>query len=107
MKYEVYVTQDAEDDIFSIYNYILENDSENSANYVFQKLKETCQNLMPFPDRGHTLPELERINVYNYKETHFKPYRIIYQILDNKVYIHCVFDGRRDLQEVLENRLFR
>ena len=107
MKYEVFITQDAEDDIFSIYNYILENDSENSAIYVFQKLKHACQNLISFPDRGHTPPELERINVYNYKETHFKPYRIIYQIVNNIVYIHCVFDGRRELQEVLENRLFR
>ena len=107
MKYEVFVTQDAEDDIFAIYNYILENDGVNSANYVFQKLKETCLSLISFPDRGHTPPELKRINVFNYKETHFKPYRIIYQIVENKVYIHCVFDGRRDLQEMLENRLFR
>jgi toxin ParE1/3/4 len=107
MNYEVFVTQDAEDDIFSIFIYVLENDSENSANYVFQKLKETCLSLLSLPDRGHTPPELERINVYNYKEIHFKPYRIIYQIVDNKVYILCVFDGRRELQEVLENRLFR
>ena len=106
MKFEVFLTQDAEDDIFEIFNYILENDSEN-ANYVFKKLKETCLNLNSFPDRGHTPPELERINVFNYKEIHFKPYRIIYQVLDNKIYIHCAFDGRRDLQEVLEKRLFR
>jgi toxin ParE1/3/4 len=107
MKYEVFVTQDAEDDIFAIYDYIFKNDGENKANYVFQKLNETCLSLISYPDRGHTPPELGRINVFNYKETHFKPYRIIYQIVENKVYIHCVFDGRRDLQEVLENRLFR
>ena len=107
MKYEVFITQDAEDDIFAIYDYIFRNDGENKASYVFQKLKETCLSLISFSDRGHTPPELERINVFNYKETHFKPYRIIYQIIENKVYIHCVFDGRRDLQEVLENRLFR
>jgi toxin ParE1/3/4 len=107
MKYEVFITQDAEDDIFAIYDYIFRNDGENKASYVFQKLKETCHSLISFPDRGHTPPELERINVFNYKETHFKPYRIIYQIIENRVYIYCVFDGRRDLQEVLENRLFR
>ena len=107
MKYEVFVTQDAEDDIFAIYDYIFKNDDENKANYVYQKLKDTCLSLISFPDRGHTPPELERINLFNYKETHFKPYRIIYQIIENKVYIYCVFDGRRDLQEVLENRLFR
>jgi len=107
MKFEVFITQDAEDDIFAIYEYIFRNNGENNANYVFQQIKKTCLRLNSFPDRGHTPPELERINVYNYKEIHFKPYRIIYQIIENKVYIHCVFDGRRDLQEVLENRLFR
>ncbi|TFG97380.1 MAG: type II toxin-antitoxin system RelE/ParE family toxin [Calditrichales bacterium] len=107
MKYKVYLSLEAEDDIFQIYNFILENDGEQIANYVFDQLKISCLNLTTFPDRGHTPPELKRINVFNYKETHYKPYRIIYQVLDNKVYIHCIFDGRRDLQEVLESRLFR
>ncbi|MHA2031655.1 MAG: type II toxin-antitoxin system RelE/ParE family toxin [Candidatus Kariarchaeaceae archaeon] len=107
MKYEVFLTKDAEDDIYEIYQYIFENDGDDNATYLFDKIKETCLRLMSFPDRGHTPPELKQINVYNYKEIHFKPYRIIYQIIEQKVYIHCVFDGRRDLQEVLESRLFR
>ena len=107
MKYEVFLTKDAEDDIFEIYHYIFKNDSENNVNYVFNKIKETCLSLISVPDRGHNPPELKRIDVYNYKEIHFKPYRIIYQIIEQKVYIHSIFDGRRDLQEVLESRLFR
>lgn len=107
MKYEVFLTRDAEDDIFEIFTYILNNDGENNANHVFDKIKKTCLNLVSYPDRGHTPPELKHINVYDYREIHYKPYRIIYQIIDNSVYIHCVFDGRRNIQEVLENRLFR
>ena len=107
MKFDVLITQDAEDDIFEIYTYIFENDGENSANYVFEKLKESCLSLISCPERGHTPPELQRINVFNYKEIHFKPYRIVYQILEKKVYVHCVFDGRRDLHEILQNRLLR
>jgi toxin ParE1/3/4 len=45
--------------------------------------------------------------VREYREIHFKPYRIIYQIVGRKVFIHCVLDGRRALQEVLEHRLLR
>ena len=71
------------------------------------KIKEICLRLLSFPDRGHTPPELDRINVFSYKEIHYKPYRIIYQAIEHKVYVHCVFDGRRDLQEVLESRIFR
>ena len=107
MKYKVFLTKDTEDDIFEIFTFIRQNDNENNANLVFDKIKETCLSFISLPDRGHTPPELERINVFNYKEIRYKPYRIIYQIVEQNVYIHCVFDGRRDLQEVLENRLFR
>ena len=59
------------------------------------------------PGRGHVPPELERIGVRGYLEIHFKPYRIFYQIAGRKVFVHCVLDGRRALQEVLERRLLR
>jgi toxin ParE1/3/4 len=42
-----------------------------------------------------------------FREIHFKPYRIIYQIIDKRVFVHCVLDGRRDLQELLERRMLR
>ena len=107
MKYEVFLTPEAENDIFQIYFFILENDSEQNANYVLDKIKQACLNLNTLPGRGHILPELERINVFNYREIHFKPYRIIYQVIEKKIFIHCIFDERRELQEILENRLLR
>ena len=59
------------------------------------------------PERGHIPPELERIGVFGFREIHFKPYRIVYEIERKGVFIHCVLDGRRDLQELLESRLLR
>jgi len=107
MKYKVFLTPEAENDIFQIYFFILENDSEQNADYVFDKLKKTCLNPNTLPDRSQIPPELARIHISNYKEIHFKPYRIIYQLIEKKIYIHCLFDGRRELQEILENRLLR
>ncbi|MCP4679452.1 MAG: type II toxin-antitoxin system RelE/ParE family toxin [Deltaproteobacteria bacterium] len=107
MSFQVILTQDAEDDIFGIYKYILEHDSAHSADYVLEKLEELCHSLDRLPKRGHTPPELLRINVKTYFEVHFKPYRIIYEIEGNRVFIHCVLDGRRDLQDLLERRLLR
>jgi len=37
----------------------------------------------------------------------FKPYRIIYQIDDPNVFIHCILDGRPDMSTLLERRLLR
>lgn len=107
MKYSVYFISDAEEDIFEIYNYIMHRDSAEKADYVFRKLQETCSSLEVVAMRGHIPLELDRISVHNYLEIHFKPYRIIYQIFANKVFIHCVLDGRRDLQDLLHRRLIR
>ena len=107
MKYSVYLISAAEEDIFEIYNYVLHNDSPEKADYVFRKLQEACSSLEVTAMRGHVPPELDKINVYDYLEIHFKPYRIIYKIFANKVFIHCVLDGRRDMQNLLQRRLFR
>jgi len=107
MKHQVLVVAEAEEDIFDIYKYVLRADGRNRADHLLVKLQETCQSLADMPRRGHSPPELERVGVSGYREIHFKPYRIIYQIVGRKVFIHCVLDGRRALQEVLEHRLLR
>jgi len=107
MTYAVFIIQDAERDIEEIYYYIAHADSVDKAEDVFNGIEDKCLSLAQFADRGHCPPELERIGIFEYREIHFKPYRIIYQIIDHKVYIHCVLDGRRELQKLLENRLLR
>ena len=107
MSYKIYMISDAEEDILEIYYYVLINDSMEKEEYHLSKIEETCFSLKKYPNRGHIPPELERIGIYHYKEIHFKPHRIIYEISDSEVYIHCVVDGRRSLQELLEKRLLR
>ena len=99
--------QDAEDDVLDIYDYILRNDSPERAQYVFSKLFDACITLEQTPNRGHIPPELERIGVTGFREIHFKPYRIIYEIEGKTVFIHCILDGRRDMEDLLERRLLR
>ena len=107
MKYSVYLITDAEEDIFEICSYILRHDSAQRADDVFKKIQEVCKSLETMVTRGHVPLELDRISVRDYLEIHFKPYRIIYQIFANKVFIHCVLDGRRDLSDLLQRRLLR
>jgi len=107
MKFSVTFIQEAEDDLLDIYRYILKNDSAAHAEYVLLKLQEACVSLDEKPERGHIPPELERIGITEFKEIHFKPYRIIYEIEKMTVFIHCVLDGRRDIQDLLERRILR
>lgn len=107
MSYKVNILIDAEEDILELYQYVAIHDSEEKAEYLLGKIEETCLSLTSYPNKGHIPPELERIGIYNYQEIHFKPYRILYQVIEKEVYIHCILDGRRSLQELLEKRLLR
>jgi toxin ParE1/3/4 len=107
VRFRVHIIGDAEDDIFDICTYIARNDSAGNAPYVLGRLHQTCESLSENPRRGHLPPELERIGVSEYREMHFKPYRIIYNISDRDVYLYCVLDGRRDLKDLMERRLLR
>ena len=107
MKYQVHIIADAEDDLYEIFQYVANNDSLSRAEKLLDKLEETCLSLAELPKRGHVPPELKRVAVSDYLEIHYKPYRIIYQVSSNRVYVHCVLDGRRDLEELLRYRLLR
>ncbi len=105
--YSVYVLEEAEDDIIGIYRYIVSNDSTGNAVALYDKIKECINSLGHQPARGHIPQELERIDVTDFLEIHYKPYRIIYQVIKMDVFVHCVFDGRRYLQDILQQRLLR
>lgn len=107
MKFKVNIVSEAEDDLIEIYKYVYRNDNEQNADTLFNKLLSKCLSLDKFPKRGHVPPELELIGIEEYLEIHYKPYRIVYKIIDNEVFIYCIIDGKRDMQKILQERLFR
>ena len=106
-KYDVIFDNDAEDDIFDIYMFVAVNDSVEKADRLFAALRQTWLKLRKLPLRGNIPTELFEIGVTEFRELHYKPYRIIYSLESTTVYVHCVVDGRRDIQEILQERLLR
>ena len=105
--YRVRLTENAEQDLIDIYRCIALQDTVESADYVLDQLEPLCSRLTELPERGHVPPELGRIGVTNYREVNFKPYRVIYEVIRQDVFIHCILDGRRDIPSLLERRLIR
>ncbi len=104
---KVQLDHDAEEDLFEIYRYVALNDSVEQADRLFKALRRTCYSLRTLPLRGHVPPELQEIGVSEFREIRFKPYRIFYSLDRTTVTIHCVLDGRRDMQTLLQERLLR
>jgi toxin ParE1/3/4 len=107
MKFKVNFITDAGNDIFEIYKFIYLNDSEENAERQYNKIYKKCLTLQEFPKRGNIPPELNLLEIDDFFEIHCKPYRIIYQILGDEVFIHCILDARRDIQKLLQERLLR
>jgi len=106
-RYRVRLTDEAELDLVDIYCYVTDNDSVAAADYLLDEFERLCSALSDLPQRGHIPPELDRVAVTSYLEVHFKPYRVIYEVIGREVIVHGILDGRRDMQSLLERRLLR
>lgn len=103
--FEVLLTQGAQQDLESLYDYVSEFDGVGSANHVLDRLMDVVEELAHFPERGNYPKELVALGVKDYRQTAFKPYRVIYRVLGSKVVIYLIVDGRREMQSVLARRL--
>lgn len=106
-RYKVLITPGAERDLESIHDFIAEFDSPANAECVLDELIKVAQRLAEFPERGSHPKELAALGIKDYRQTAFKPYRVIYRVLGSRVVICLIVDGRRDLQSVLARRLLR
>jgi toxin ParE1/3/4 len=104
-RYEVLLTQGAMHDLESIYDYIAACDSQASADHVLDGLQEVIEGLASFPQRGTFPKELLALGIREYRQTTFKPYRVIYRIMGQNVFISVIADGRRDMLSLLARRL--
>jgi toxin ParE1/3/4 len=104
-KFEVLLTEGAEQDLEAIHDYISEFDCLANANYVLDELMQVVENLSKFPERGSYPKELVALGIKEYRQSLFKPYRVIYRITGSQAIIYLIADGRRDMQSVLARRL--
>ena len=106
-QYLVILTEDAQADLEELYDYVAAHDAPAKANALLDKLEHVLQSLAQLPERGAVTKELRDIGIREYREVYYKPYRVIYRVLDNTVAVYLVVDGRRNMQTLLTRRLLR
>ncbi|MCC7516886.1 MAG: type II toxin-antitoxin system RelE/ParE family toxin [Pseudomonadales bacterium] len=104
-KFEVLLTEGAEQDLEAIYDYIAKFDCVANADHVLDALMKVAESLSKSPERGSYPKELLSLGIKEYRQTFFKPYRVIYRVTGSRVIIYLIADGRRDMQSVLARRL--
>ncbi|MCZ4314069.1 type II toxin-antitoxin system RelE/ParE family toxin [Comamonadaceae bacterium G21597-S1] len=105
VRFEVLLTRGAEQDLESLHDYIADFDCVANADRVLDRLVQAVQSLQRFPERGNYPKELLELGIKDYRQVAFKPYRVIYRVAGQRVYIHLIVDGRRDMRTLLMRRL--
>jgi toxin ParE1/3/4 len=104
-RYPVVVSVEAERDLDDIASYVAEHDSVDRAIFVTAQIERAVSALTSFPNRGPYPKELLEYGNRDFREVHFKPYRIIYRVLPDKVVVILIADGRRDMHALMTRRL--
>lgn len=107
MGFQVYLTDDASRDLEELYDYIASHDGPGKADHVLDHLQAVFSSLSANPARGTYPKELLAVGLREYREKFFKPYRIIYRVVAEGVYVMVIADGRRDMQALLQRRLLQ
>lgn len=105
MPFAVFLTHDAARDLDELYGCIAVHDAPQKADYVLEQIEKAFSRLSQFPERGAYPKELLALGIREYREIFFKPYRIIYRVMGENVYVLLICDGRRDMQSLLQRRL--
>lgn len=103
--FEVLWTKGAKRDLILIVEYI-KRDNLSNAKKVFDKIKDKVSQLHHFPNRWRIVLELKEIGVNNYRELIIDRWRVIYKIVEKRIYIVSVIDSRQNIEDILFQRFF-
>lgn len=103
-KFEVIWSITAESDLLNIVEYIA-LDSRSTALKTLKSIKTKAKSFYQNPLRGRIIPELQSQGINHYRELIIKPWRVMYKVTENKVYVLSVIDSRQNLEDTLLKRL--
>lgn len=105
--YDIHLTRDAFHDLESIHAALLRTESEAAARKMLETIRKACESLRENPERGSWPDELLDFGNRKYRQLQIKPYRVIYQVIGQAVYLQLIADSRRNLAPLLARRLLQ
>lgn len=103
-QYKVIWSHRALKDLEHIIKYIA-TDSPSNALQILRKIRDKASSLYRLTDRGRIIPELQAQGILQYRELIISPWRLVYRISKNGVYVLSVLDSRQNIEDILLQRL--
>lgn len=105
-RFEVLWAEVAIRDLEQIVDYV-GREAPMASERIFDSVVERSRTLDTMPLRGRVVPELERFEIATHRELIIPPYRLIYRVDASRVLVVGLFDGRRNLEDILLARTMR
>lgn len=80
-------------------------DRPAAARRLLRRIEQRAATLGIHPQIGRVVPELKRLQIAAYRELMIPPYRLTYRAEVDRVLVLGIFDGRRNLEDILLARL--
>jgi addiction module RelE/StbE family toxin len=93
-------------DLDALVSYLADR-SPQAALSTLDQLESRARSLATLADRGRVVPELGRVHIREYRELVVSPYRLLYRVQGPRVLVLAVLDSRRNLEDILLDRLIR
>lgn len=107
MPFQVLLTRSAASDLDEICDYLERHRGPERVGRLLDRLERALGGLADLPHRGGYPIELSSLGVHDYRQVLLGSYRVIYQVMDDSVYVLLIADARRDMQTLLQRRLLR
>lgn len=104
---KVHVAPEADQDITEIFEYLLKAEGLSVAEALVEELDAAVQSLSALPERGKYPPELLSEGITLFRELQCYPWRIFYRVVNGGVWVVAVLNGRRNIAQLLPERLVR
>ena len=104
--YEVVWTRIAENDLSEIIHYIAE-DRPQAAMKILKRIKKKASDLYSFPEKGRIVPELRDQGIFHYRELVISPWRLIYRVAKQHVFVLSLIDSRQNVEDILLKRMIQ
>jgi len=84
---------------------VLARESPTTARRLLNRVRAWAATLQRLPHRGRVVPELREFGISTWRELVARPHRLVYRLEGRTVFIDGLFDARRDLEDLLIERL--
>ncbi|HRO57728.1 MAG TPA: type II toxin-antitoxin system RelE/ParE family toxin [Burkholderiaceae bacterium] len=95
----------AEEDLKELRRYIVRSFGNTAWRETYEKIRASVRSVQRFPRGGSIPDEVVDVGLQQYRQVVSGMNRILHEVREEVIYIHVIFDTRRDMRTLLSRRL--